>query len=85
MNKLRSLPNSPRIDAQEAIACVLSEQPLLVKTNRLRDLSPDGLFEMCSLAGIDTAPLPLERKSIFPKSDSMINALLQHTNMSYSS
>jgi hypothetical protein len=85
MKELRSLPDFPRINVHEAVACVLSQQPLLVKTNRLRDLSPDSLFEMCSLAGIDTALLPLQRKSIFPKSDSMINALLQHTSVSHSS
>jgi hypothetical protein len=82
MKESRGLPGFHRIDVQDAVNFVLSDQPQLAKTNRLRDLSPEALFELCSLAGIDTALLPLQRKSIFPRSDAMITALLAHTGVS---
>ena len=82
MKELRELPGFYQIDVQDAVEFVLSDQSLLAKTNKLWDLPPEALFELCSLAGIDTALLPLQRKSIFPKSDVMITALLTHTGVS---
>jgi hypothetical protein len=74
-----------QINCDEAQNILSTPQDILTKRNKLWDLSPDILYETCSIAGIDTALLPLQRSSIFPTTEAMITALLSHTGVSLTS
>lgn len=76
MKELRCQTGFIRINVQDAVDALLSNQDHLFKQNILWDLPSDALFELCSLAGIDTSSLPLQRRSIYPTSEAMIKCLL---------
>jgi hypothetical protein len=82
MAEARSQPQSIQINCDAAQNILVTPQDILTKRNKLRDLSPDILYETCSIAGIDTTLLPLQRSSIFPTTEAMITVLLSHTGVS---
>jgi hypothetical protein len=82
MAEARSQQQSMQINCDEAQNILSTPQDILTKRNKLRDLSPDILYETCSIAGIDTALLPLQRSTVFPTTEAMITALLSHTGVS---
>lgn len=82
MKLVRSHPDFERPNVTGIVAVLQSDEPALTKQNQLQDLPPDILFELCTLAGIDTTFLPVRRKSIFPTSESMVQALICHSHVS---
>jgi hypothetical protein len=82
MVETHSQPHCMQINCDEAQNILSTPQDILTRRNKLRDLSPDVLYEACSIAGIDTTPLPLQRSSIFPTTEAMITVLLGHAGVS---
>ena len=82
MDEVRASSDFKAIDCQEAQEILLSTSDVLAKRNALRDLSPSILYETCSLAGVDTASLALQRGSIYPTVDAMTTALVDHSGVS---
>jgi hypothetical protein len=82
MAEVCSQPNCSHINTEKAQNILSTSQDILAKKNKLRDLSSDILYEACSLAGIDTASLSPQRGSIFPTTEAMIAALLDHQSVS---
>jgi hypothetical protein len=83
MEALYSDPMFPSVDSHDAQEILLSTQDTLAKRNRLRDLSVEILYKTCSLAGIDTSTLPLQRRSVYPSAEAMIGVLVDHQGVGF--
>lgn len=79
MAELRSQPSFPILDSQGVQDILMANQDILTKRNLLCDFASEILYETCSIAGINTASLPLQRNTIFPTVDAMATALLGHS------
>jgi len=73
----------PSVDSHDAQEILLSAQDSLAKRNKLRDLSVEVLYRTCLLAGIDTSTLPLQRRSIYPTAEAMIEVLVNHRGVCF--
>jgi hypothetical protein len=78
VDALHADPTASLVDSHEAEDILLSTQDMLAKQNILRDFSVEILYKTCSRAGIDTSTLPLQRGSIYPPAEAMIELLVDH-------
>jgi hypothetical protein len=83
MAAVHSNPTFPLVDSQEVQDILLSTHDTLAKKNMLRDISAEVLYETCSIAGIDTSTLPLQRRSIYPTTEAMIEVLVEHLGVCF--